>query len=102
MCLTIVRFTPLKEVSPEEYGAFLRKIMPGYQGAAGLKRKYFIGTDTGGMGVYEWESRQHAEDFYNEDWKTQMSAMAGDSVSLEYTRINAILDNVAGEVDYRV
>jgi hypothetical protein len=102
MCLTIVRFEPLKELSREEYGGFLRKIMPGYQNAAGLKRKYFLAGDAGGMGIYEWESRRHAEDFYNEGWAAQMKTMAGDSVTVEYTRINAVLDNVTGEVDYRV
>ncbi len=102
MCVSLVRFTPLEKMSPEEYAAFLRKVMPAYQGAAGLKRKYFLAAETGGMGIYEWESRQRAEDFYNEGWQAQMKAMAGDSVTVEYTRINAVLNNIVGEVDYRV
>ena len=102
MCVSIVRFTPLEKLSPEEYAASLRKVMPVYQGAAGLRRKYLLATETGGMGIYEWESRQQAEDFYNEGWHAQMKAMAGESVSVEYTRISAIIDNVAGGVDFRV
>ena len=31
-----------------------------------------------------------------------MQGLAGDSLTLEYTKINAILDNVSGNVDYRI
>jgi hypothetical protein len=102
MCVTIVRFKPLEKLSAEEYAGFLKKVMPVYQNAPGLRRKYFVANDTGSMGIYEWETRQHAEGFYNEGWQEQMAAVAGDSVSLEYTRVNAILDNLSGDVDYRV
>ena len=73
-----------------------------FQNAAGLKRKYFIKTEQGSAGIYEWESEQHARAFYNDTWRAQMEELAGDSLTLEYTHINAILDNVSGGVDYRI
>ena len=60
MCLTVVRFTPKEKRTVEEYAALLRKMMPVFQNAAGLKRKYFIKTEQGSAGIYEWESEQHA------------------------------------------
>ena len=76
--------------------------MPVFANAAGLKRKYFIRTEQGSTGIYEWESEQHARDFYNDAWRAQMEELAGDTLTLEYTQINAILDNVSGSVDYRI
>ena len=69
MCLTVVRFTPKEKRTVEEYAALLRKMMPVFQNAAGLKRKYFIKTEQGSAGIYEWESEQHARAFYNDTWR---------------------------------
>ena len=102
MCVTVVRFTPKEKKSVEEYAAMLRQVMTVYANATGLKRKYFIKTEQGSAGIYEWESEQHAREFYNDAWRTQMQGLAGDSLTLEYTKINAILDNVSGNVDYRI
>ena len=102
MCVTVVRFTPIEKRTVEQYAALLRQVMPVFANAAGLKRKYFIKTEQGSAGIYEWESEQHARDFYNDAWRAQMEELAGDSLTLEYTQINAILDNVSGSVDYRI
>ena len=40
--------------------------------------------------------------FYDDTWRSQTEGLAGDSFTLEYTQINAILDNVYGSVDYRI
>lgn len=102
MCMTIVRFKPEASLSRDEYRAFLEKIMPGYINAAGLKRKYFLAGSNDSLGIYEWETKEDAENFYNDNWAAQMKAVAGDSVTLEYTHINAVLDNLSGNVDYRI
>ena len=102
MCMTVVRFTPTEDRTREEYIALLQRMMPVFSSAPGLKRKYFLKTGEGSGGVYEWESEQHARAFYNDVWRAQMQELAGDSVTLEYLHINAILDNVSGEVDYRI
>lgn len=102
MCVTIVRFTPKEKMAKGEYASFLREVMPVYENAIGLRRKYFLVSEQGSAGFYEWESEKHAKNFYNEDWQRQMAKVAGDSVSLEYLDINAILDNVSENVDYRI
>ena len=102
MCVTLVRFTPVEKRTVEEYAALLREVMPVYASAPGLKRKYFIRTEQGSGGIYEWESEAHARAFYNDAWRAQMQKLAGDSLTLEYTQINAILDNVSGSADYRI
>jgi len=40
--------------------------VPRYQGIPGLHRKYFAGNDTHGGGIYEWDSRETAQAFYND------------------------------------
>ena len=40
--------------------------------------------------------------FNDDTWRSQTEGLAGDSFTLEYTQINAILDNVYGSVDYRI
>ena len=102
MCVTVVRFTPVEKRTVEAYAALLREVMPVFANAPGLKRKYFVRTEQGSGGIYEWESEDHARAFYNDVWRAQMEELAGDTVTLEYLHINALLDNVSGNVDYRI
>ncbi len=52
--------------------ASLRKLLeeagPEYVDIPGLRRKYFLSGDGVAGGVYEWDSRARAEEFYNDEW----------------------------------
>lgn len=99
--IALVRFTPKVKMSQEQYKAFLLKMMPLFQNAQGLNHKHFTATESGSVGVYEWQSKEHAEAFYNEAWRAQMDAVATD-ISVELLPVRAELDNVKGSVDYFV
>ena len=99
-CIAVVRFKPKASPTPEQYRAGLEAVMPTYENAAGLNRKYFAANENGGAGIYEWQSREQAEDFYDDAWRAGMSGMA-DNLTVELLQVNALLDNEAGTVDFQ-
>jgi len=76
-------------------------MMPIFETANGLNRKYFCATDSGSMGMYEWRSQDDAEAFYTDDWLMQMQQIATD-INIEYLPVRAELDNQAGTIDYYI
>jgi hypothetical protein len=53
-----------------------RTSAPNYRGIPGLVRKYYLyGDDRTGGGVYLWNSREAAERFYSEAWKSTIAAI---------------------------
>jgi hypothetical protein len=76
----------------------LDRVIPTYKAVAGLRRKYFISRPGRAGGVYEWDSREAAEAYYNPDWYRRISSTYG--VSPEVTLFDApcLVDNVTGDV----
>lgn len=73
---------------------------PGYKGVKGLVRKYYILSDDGltGGGVYLWQSRAEAEQFYDDDWKNKIQERYGSRPVVSYFSSPVIVDNLAGEI----
>ena len=65
-CIAIVRFPAPAGLTGARLRAVLEDGVPRYQGIPGLHRKYFAGNDTRGGGIYEWDSRETAQAFYND------------------------------------
>lgn len=99
--IAIVRFTPKAKLSPEEYKASLQKMMPMFEKAPGLHRKYFCSTESGSAGIYEWQSRDHAEAFYDQVGLQLMQQIASD-YTVELLSANARLDNDTGTADFYI
>jgi len=95
-CLTIVRFPAPAGLGAAELRAMLEEAVPRYRVVPGLLRKYFIGNDTTGGGVYEWDSRAAAEAFYDQAWTERMLAVYGAVPEVEFFDVHALVDNVAG------
>ena len=99
-CVTLVRFTPKEKRSPEDYQKFLESVMHVYEGAEGLRHKFFTVTDAKengeveAIGIYEWTSRALAEAFHDADWDRMMQGMAT-AHSVEFLTVRAELDNDA-------
>lgn len=64
----------------------------------GLRRKYYLNSEAGGGGVYEFSSRAEAEDWFNEDWADWMEGRFGVRPTLTIFDNPVVLDNEAGEV----
>lgn len=99
--IAIVRFAPKEEMSPEEYKASLQKMMPMFEEAPGLHRKYFCSTESGSAGIYEWQTREHAEAFYDKVGQQLMQQIASD-YTVELLSANARLDNDTGTADFYI
>lgn len=64
----------------------------------GLRRKYYLDSDAGGGGVYEFATRADAEAWFNDGWADWMEGRFGVRPSLTIFDNPVVLDNVAGQV----
>jgi hypothetical protein len=90
MITAVVRFRLPEGTTREDAKAMFEKSAPNYRGVPGLVRKYYLyGDDRTGAGVYLWNSREAAERFYSEAWKSTIAQRYGAQTprSLLRTRI---------------
>jgi len=64
----------------------------------GLRRKYYLIGDNGGGGVYEFDTRENAESWFNDGWADWMEGRFGVRPTLTLFDNPVVLDNEAGEV----
>ncbi|TDK45054.1 monooxygenase [Antarcticimicrobium luteum] len=64
----------------------------------GLRRKYYLNSEAGGGGIYEFASREAAEAWFNDGWADWMEGRFGVRPTLELYDCPVVLDNAAGEV----
>jgi hypothetical protein len=95
-CLAIVRFPAPAGLSGAKLRAVLEDGVPRYQGLPGLRRKYFAGNEIHGGGIYEWDSREAAQAFYNDAWRARLRTVYGAVPEIEFLDIHAVVDNEAG------
>jgi hypothetical protein len=69
-----------------------------FHAVPGLRRKYYLDSEAGGGGVYEFDSRETAEAWFNADWADWMEARFGVRPVLTIFDSPVTLDNEAGEV----
>src|SRR5262249_41905106 len=71
------------------------KSAPNYRGVPGLVRKYYLyGDDRTGGGVYLWNSREAAERFYSEAWRTTIAQRFGAQPEISFYDTAVIVENV--------
>jgi hypothetical protein len=63
----------------------------------GLRRKYFLNAEAGGGGVYEFDSRDAAEAWFNDGWADWMEGRFGVRPTLELWECPVVLDNQTDE-----
>ena len=64
----------------------------------GLRRKYYLNSAAGGGGIYEFETREDAEAWFNDGWADWMEGRFGVRPTLTLFDNPVVLDNEAGEV----
>jgi hypothetical protein len=97
--IALVRFLILSQDSPEENRKFLDKRIEFFKRVPGLKRKYYTDGNTPGLsvGVYHWDSRAQAMNYYDAAWHADMKQRT-ESYSLEILDIEVVQDVETGEV----
>ena len=91
---------PTGGLKPVEFNEKMVASIPRYEGLDGLIRKYYVLTEDEkeGGGIYLWDSREKAELFYNEEWKTRIKELFGEKPLLEYLDCSIVIDNETKEV----
>jgi hypothetical protein len=94
MIVVRVQF-PVNIADQEQFVKKMAATTPKYEGLAGLTRKYYVQSEDGkhAGGIYLWESKKHAEDWYNEQWITYMTEAWGEPPLLEYLDCPIVVDN---------
>ncbi len=64
----------------------------------GLRRKYYLNSDAGGGGIYEFATREDAEAWFHDGWADWMEGRFGVRPTLTLFDNPVVLDNVKGEV----
>lgn len=97
-CIVIVQFD-LPKRTPEQAVAGGTGSAPIYRGLAdkGLIRKDYLNGDAGTGGVYLWESRQAAENWFTEARIAELTARFGARPRLTWYDTYVTVDNLRGE-----
>ncbi len=86
MIVAVVNFALPAPLSTDEARAMFGASAPNYQNVDGLRRKHFLLADDGRSagGVYLWDSREQAEQLYDESWRTRLAARYGSEPTVTY------------------
>jgi hypothetical protein len=100
MITVIAQFTLPKPISSHTAREIFLSTAPKYQGMPGLMRKYYFLTPDGTKagGIYLWQSRDHADRLYTDEWKTFVRNKYGSDPQLTYLDTPVVVDNVLNEI----
>ena len=95
---------PTAGLSQSEFNEKMVASIPRYEGLDGLIRKYYVLTEdeSKGGGIYLWESKEKAEQFYNENWRVRIEEMFGEVPMLEYLDCSIVIDNESKSIKNQV
>ena len=100
MIVAIVTFRLPQRKTLAEMKSVFQSTAPKYLNLPGLLRKnYFISED--GLragGLYVWESRARAEQFYTPEWTSFVSSKYGVQPEIQYLDAPVMVDNAAGRI----
>jgi hypothetical protein len=94
MITAVVRFPLPQGTTRDDAKAMFEKSAPNYRGVPGLVRKYYLfGDDRTGGGVYLWNSRDAAERFYSDSWKSTIVQRFGSQPEILFYETPVIVEN---------
>lgn len=75
-----------------------------YEGLENLTRKYYVMSDDQKQvgGIYLWDSRKAAEDWYNDAWYSAMTEAWGERPFVEYQDCMIVVDNETNNTTSKV
>jgi len=100
MIVAVVNFRLSAPKTLEEMKGVFQSTAPKYLNLPGLLRKnYFVSED--GLragGIYVWESKARAEQFYTPEWKSFVAGKYGAQPEIQYLDAPVMVDNAAGRI----
>ncbi len=100
MITAIVQFQLGNDVTTDQAAAMFRDTAPRYLGMSALIRKYYIfdpATRKAG-GCYLFESKAAAEDVFDAEWKSLVTAKYGSTPETTFFETPVVVDNVQNEI----
>jgi hypothetical protein len=100
MITAVVRFRLPQGTTRDDAKALFEKSAPNYRSVPGLVRKYYLyGDDHTGGGVYLWNSRDAAERFYSDSWKSTIAQRYGAQPEILFYETPVIVENADANAD---
>ncbi len=102
MITAIVQFKVADGVSRDEILINMRNVAPRFEAVPSLIRKNFLLDEERGVGggVYTWETREAAEQFYAEGgaWREAIRDLYGVDPEITWFETPIVVDNAIGEI----
>jgi hypothetical protein len=100
MVVAIVTFRLPSPKALEEMKGVFQSTAPKYLNLPGLLRKNYFLSDDGlrAGGIYVWESKARAEQFYSPEWKSFVAGKYGVQPEIQYLNAPVMVDNAAGKI----
>ena len=100
MVVAIVTFRLPQRKTLAELKAVFQSTAPKYLNLPGLLRKYYFVSEDGlrAGGIYIWETRARAEQFYSPEWRGFVAGKYGAQPEIQYLDAPVMVDNAAGRI----
>jgi hypothetical protein len=100
MIVAIVSFKLGQRRTLEEMRAVFESTAPKYLNLPGLLRKNYFLTEDGlrAGGIYVWESKARAQQFYSPEWQSFVAGKYGAPPEILYVDSPVMVDNAAGTI----
>lgn len=100
MIVTIIQFDLDENIDPVRARSLFADSTGKFVDMPGLDRKYYLLSEdaVSSTNVYLWESREHAENLFTEDWKDYIREKYGHRPTVKYYDCLFVVDNVTNEV----
>jgi Putative mono-oxygenase ydhR len=94
MIVAIVNFALPSPLTSDEARAMFESSAPSYQNVDGLRRKHYLLADDGRSagGVYLWDSREQAEQLYDDAWRQRIAARYDAEPTVTYWESSVTVD----------
>lgn len=100
MITALVHFAVPEAISAEAMAELSEASAALYKGFDGLVSKSYVrspeGTEVGG--IYLWESRDHAEQCYDDEWHERVTEVYGVEPMITWLETPVVVDNLRDEI----
>ena len=100
MVVAMVTFRQPQSRTLAEMKTVFQSTAPKYLNLPGLLRKNYFVSENGlrAGGIYVWESKARAEQFYSPEWKSFVAGKYGAQPEIQYLDAPVMVDNAAGKI----
>jgi len=100
MIVAIVSFKLSLPRTLEDMKQVFQSTAPKYLNLSGLLRKNYFLTEDGmrAGGIYVWESKERAQQFYSPEWQSFVAGKYGAPPEILYVDSPVMVDNIAGAI----